>query len=108
MRLGRILGAIGGALIGGPAGAAAGYMLGNASDEASRGKKELRKAESAQNRAYEQQREQIRGEQNRINQQLEASRAKTAQGIARASRSRIRGGLFGDQQPSAGLNSRLG
>lgn len=108
MRLGRILGAIGGALIGGPIGAAVGYSVGNASDEASRGKKELRKAESAQTQAYEQQRELARGEQDRMNKQLEASRSKTAQGIARASRSRIRGGIFGDQQPAAGLNQRLG
>lgn len=107
-RLGRIIGAIGGAILGGPAGAVAGYMAGNAADEAKRGKKELKKQESAQNAAYERERDTIRRESDRIAKQLENSKNKVSQGIARAARSRIRGGLFGDQQPSGQLGQRLG
>lgn len=108
MRLGRILGAMGGFLAGGPLGAAAGYSLGSAADEASRGKKEMRKQENAQNQAYESQRAEVRKEQDRINQQLESSRNKTQIGIARAGRSRIRGGIFGEQNPGPGLGANLG
>jgi len=107
-RLGRIIGAIGGALVGGPAGAIAGYMAGNAADEARRGKQEYKKMEADQSRAYESERNRIRQEQDRINRQLESSRNKLQAGIARAARSRIRGGLFGDQQPSGQLGQRLG
>ena len=107
-RLGRIIGAIGGAILGGPAGAVAGYMAGNAADEAKRGKAELKKQEGAQNREYENQRNRIREESDRIGKQLESSRNKISQGVARAARSRIRGGLFGDQAPSGQLGSRLG
>ena len=107
-RLGRIIGAIGGAILGGPAGAVAGYMAGNAADEARRGKAELKKQEGDQSREYENQRNRIREESDRIGKQLESSRNKVAQGVARASRSRIRGGIFGEQSPGQALGSRLG
>jgi hypothetical protein len=107
-RLGRIIGAIGGAILGGPAGAVAGYMAGNSADEAKRGKAELKKQEGAQNKEYENQRSRIREESDRIGKQLESSRNKLQAGVARASRSRIRGGIFGEQSTSPALGSRLG
>lgn len=108
-RIGRILGAIAGGVLAGPQGAIAGYVVGNAADEARRGRKEIKKYESAQNAEYERQRSTIRQEQDRINRQLESSKNKIQAGVARASRSRIRGGLFGDQSQSSGqLSQRLG
>jgi len=107
-RLGRIIGAIAGGILGGPAGAVSGYALGNAADEARRGKKELKKQEGAQNAEYEKQRSLLQREQDRINNQLKAAKDKLQAGVARASRSRIRGGIFGEQNPSGQLGQHLG
>lgn len=106
-RLGRIIGAVGGAILGGPAGAIAGYMAGHSADEAKRGKKEANKIADAQNRSYDQQQSNIRKESDRLSAQLESSRQKVQAGVARASRSRIRGGIFGDSGGGQ-LNPRLG
>ena len=106
-RLGRIIGAVAGGLLGGPAGAIAGYMAGHSADEAKRGKKEANKIAADQNRAYDQQQSTIRRESERLNAQLESARSKAQAGVARASRSRIRGGIFGDSGGGQ-LNPRLG
>lgn len=112
MKIGKFLAGVAGAALGfaagGPAGAAAGFgIAGGIAGERSERKAAKREAQNQQN-AYREQQDVIRRESQRINSQLEASRNKVAQGIARASRSRIRGGIFGEQNPVGQLNQRLG
>lgn len=107
-RLGRLLGAAIGFAVGGPAGAAVGFGIGHGSDEKRRAKKEASAIEADQRNAYERQQNAVRAESARINAQLEASKNKVAQGVARASRSRIRGGIFGENAPAENLSERLG
>ncbi len=113
-RLGRILGAAAGFALAGPLGMSAGMgilgggLLGHSYDEGRRGKKEAMRLGQEQENAYKDQSNRIRQESERLSKQLESSKNKVEQGIARAGRSRIRGGIFGDNQPSGNLNQRLG
>jgi hypothetical protein len=111
-RIGRILGGvIGGGIgffAGGPAGAAKGaaigaglgFSQGHAMDEASRGRREANKIMDEQRAAQSRQEGLVRSEQERINRNLAESQAKRNAGIARSARSRIRGGLFGEDSSS--------
>lgn len=81
------------------------------------GRQEGRKAEREAGRQAEAQRGQmrqaeaaVRAEQQRTEAQLNATRAKIAQGQARANRARMRGGIFGgaENQPQGIINPRLG
>ena len=78
---------------------------------ARKAEKEGKREAEAQRQQFGQARDALRAEQQRTDAQLNATRARIAQGQARANRSRIRGGLFGDEgasQPQGQLNARLG
>jgi hypothetical protein len=74
-----------------------------------REKKRAAEDRSFQQREYNAQQNEIRGEQQRINQQLMQTRNQTNAGIARVARGRSRGGIFGDANaPGQAVGARLG
>ena len=70
-----------------------------------------REAMERQAKAYESQIAETRVEQKQMNERIQQSQAKVSKGVARANRSRARGGIFGDAgspQQATNLNPRLG
>lgn len=103
-KLGRVLGAVAGWAIAGPIGAVAGAAL-----TGSKRKEPERQAPQQQNAAYEQQMKTVREEQSRMNERLASAQNQTNAGIARANRSRSRGGIFGEStNAGSNLNQHLG
>ena len=73
------------------------------------GERRARGERDAQRASYERQLSETRAEQGRINERLSASRNASNAGVARANRSRARGGIFGDSAtPTQPTNPRLG
>ena len=72
-------------------------------------KRGKREAENQRN-AQAQQENTVRQEQGRINERLAAAQAKTNAGVARQNRSRMKGGLFGEDNTAGGtpVTARLG
>jgi len=108
MRLGRLIGGVVGGFFGGPAGAAFGFQMGSQVDNASRSRRETRRNNEEQQAAYRNESQRVEAQQKKINAQLESSRLKNQRGVARSARSRIRGGIFGEQSPAPGLSANLG
>lgn len=77
--------------------------------EARKGRKEAsRQADQALGEANRQSAV-LEGEQKRLNMEQEETRKKINQGIARGNKRRIRGGLFGEGEPTPGkLSTTLG
>lgn len=71
-------------------------------------RKEAHRIQDDQRDAFNKQQDTVNRERDRINAQLDSSKQKVNKGMARASRSRIRGGIFGEQNPTGQLSDRLG
>lgn len=97
-KLGRVLGAAVGWAVAGPIGALAGAAL-----SGSKRKEPTQAPQQQQHAAYENQMKTVREEQSRLNERLATAQSQTNAGIARASRSRARGGIFGESS-NAGSN----
>ena len=97
-KLGRVLGAAVGWAVAGPIGAVIG-----AGALSGRKKAPEQAPQQQQHAAYENQMKTVREEQSRLNERLATAQSQTNAGIARASRSRARGGIFGESS-NAGSN----
>lgn len=101
---GKALGGIIGFAVGGPVGGLIGMSAGSSVDAYKDAKKEGKRQEGLIN----EQRERLAKEQSRLEKQRESSLNKLKRGQARASRARIRGGLFGDAGDSNRVSDVLG